>query len=74
MKERIEELADKCWDMGDVDVGVSTEQIAEAITIAVNEALELAARECETNSPKPFTTGGIIERAQCAETIRRLKI
>jgi len=76
MKERIKELAFITTGRvaGNKNVSAVEKMISETITLAVNEALELAAKECETNSPKPFTTGGIIERSQCAEAIRKLKV
>ena len=75
MKERIEELA---WGVSMAATGMPTGdklKIAEAITTAVNEAIELAAKDCETLegvkwnmalSDKPTSL-------KCSEAIRKLK-
>ena len=45
----------------------------DEIEAAFNAGLEAAAKVCEEHLPKPFTMGGIIERAQCVAVIRALK-
>jgi hypothetical protein len=82
MRERIEELAKKMNTLdGDVYVskyGTLYKQHVEAITTAVNEALELAARECEKmRHPDDFTPESgqwFLACEDCAAAIRKLKV
>lgn len=79
MKERIEKLAAQAhWQHGD-----NLPHIQLAITTAVNEALELAARECDTEKEKHVMSkyareGDCLNARQvarsCAATIRKLKV
>lgn len=52
MKDRIEELANRAYESGSIDTGPLYGSIHSAITDAVNEALELAARECEKEAKR----------------------
>lgn len=73
MKERIEELAQQAVREGMQYVRPGA-AISIAITTAVNEALELAARECEKESfigtPSMWVTASIANAA----AIRKLKV
>lgn len=74
MKSRIEELALSV--VSGYTSGATVEQVEVAILTAINEALELAAKECE-NYPKrdPAEDGnGYWASENCAEAIRKLKV
>jgi len=69
MKSRIEELAQRIYmDEGDMP---SLELRCKVITDAVNEALELAAKECENQEDEYQLPD---QRFICAEAIRKLKV
>jgi len=75
VKDRIEELARECAATITKPIAKApSRNISETITLAVNEAIELAAKECETSWQMPVTMGGRIERVHCAEAIRKLKV
>ena len=71
MKSRIEELA---RELALKLVGrkyIRVDECSFTITTALNEALELAAKECDRQSTEPECP----ERAKyCAEAIRKLKV
>jgi len=66
VKERIEELA-RTLVLDVFDGPVNQSQASEAITTAVNEALEMAANTCEDQSVWADTY-------KCAAAIRKLKV
>jgi hypothetical protein len=68
MKSRIEELALSV--VSGYTSGATVEQVEVAIFTAVNEALELAARECENQEDEYQVPD---QRFICAEAIRKLK-
>jgi hypothetical protein len=75
VKERIEQLALKTAKLTGGGVVADAKFVSQAITVAVNEALEMAAKECE-NYPKrdPAEDGsGYWASENCAEAIRKLK-
>lgn len=81
MKDRIEELAKQMNTLdGDVYVskyGTLYKQHVEAITTAVNEALELAARECDSiawTNKNTAMLGPEYNSTKCAAAIRKLKV
>ena len=77
MKSRIEELANNLlgYEVG-AGNGPSAYAIHHAITTAVNEAIELAARECETLEGVKWNMAlsGKPTSLKCSEAIRKLKI
>ena len=78
MKDRIEELAQQSV-IEDIQYVRPGSAIAIAITTAVNEALELAARKCdaltELFGPRnDFTRGQMRGAENCAAAIRKLKV
>lgn len=70
MKDRIEELANRAYESGDIDTGPLYGSIHSAITTAVNEALELAARELEKRCGERHG----YDKHDDAAAIRKLKV
>jgi len=72
MKDRIEELAQQIYmDEGGMP---SMELRCKVITTAVNEALELAARECEKETKAGLPAMWISVASKNAAAIRKLKV
>jgi hypothetical protein len=74
MKSRIEELAHEL-SMRMYANEEETKTITETVTTAVNEALELAAKEC-AGKKEGFASKSTWDYAvlECAEAIRKLKV
>lgn len=73
MKERIEELANQIINMPPMNWDEAV--VKRVVTTAVNEALEMAAKECE-KIPDVEAMPGCYRPAtptNCAEAIRKLK-
>jgi hypothetical protein len=79
VKDRIEELAFITTGRvaGNKNVSAVEKMISETITLAVNEALELAAKECDKlawSNKNTAMLGPENNCVRCAEAIRKLKV
>jgi hypothetical protein len=79
VKDRIEELAFITTGRvaGNKNVSAVEKMISETITLAVNEALELAARECDSiawSNNNTAMLGPEYNSTKCAAAIRKLKV
>jgi len=71
VKERIEELA-TVIAYQHCDAGADQNAIESVITTAVNEALELASRECDQTAKR--SERDLHGSVRCAAAIRKLKV
>jgi len=76
MKSRIEELAMQLCVriVGAQYIPAESDEAVRAITAAVNEALELAAKECEKETKAGSPAMWISAASKNAEAIRKLKL